>query len=165
MSAALIGLLSDSHGQVARARRAVEVLSGRGASLLLHVGDIGGEPVLEVLAGSGCRVVFGNCDDEVLLARQAERLGIPVDHPVGKLELAGRRLVYSHGHLPHLLDAALREGVDYAIHGHTHALRDERIGATRVINPGALHRAPRYTVALLDVALDRLEVIDLEAAG
>ncbi len=45
---------------------------------------------------------------------------------------------------------------DYLLQGHTHVRHDERIGKTRVINPGALHRAREKTVALLDTATDRL---------
>jgi predicted phosphodiesterase len=45
------------------------------------------------------------------------------------------------------------------LHGHTHEIRDERVGLTRVINPGALHRAARYTAAVLEPASDRLEII------
>jgi predicted phosphodiesterase len=48
---------------------------------------------------------------------------------------------------------------DYLLHGHTHVRRDERVGKTRVINPGALHRAAEKTVALLDLAADRLEYL------
>jgi len=47
------------------------------------------------------------------------------------------------------------------IHGHSHLHRDERLGATRVINPGALgglRREPR-SVAVLDVAADLLRFI------
>ena len=43
-------------------------------------------------------------------------------------------------------------------------LRDERIGRTRVINPGALQRARRYTVALLDTEMDALELFELPAS-
>jgi hypothetical protein len=57
--------------------------------------------------------------------------------------------------------SALAQGVDYLCHGHTHVVRDERIGQTRVINPGALFRAARYTVALLDMAADRLEIVQV----
>ena len=34
-------------------------------------------------------------------------------------------------------------GADFLLHGHTHVPRDERIGATRVFNPGAVGRADK----------------------
>ncbi|RLS46748.1 MAG: metallophosphoesterase, partial [Planctomycetota bacterium] len=52
-----------------------------------------------------------------------------------------------------------KEGVDYLLHGHTHVCRDERHGATRIINPGALHRASEFTVALLDTDSDELQFL------
>ena len=45
--------------------------------------------------------------------------------------------------------------------GHTHIKRDEKIGKTRVINPGALFRIYPYTIALLDVETDRLEFVKI----
>ena len=51
------------------------------------------------------------------------------------------------------------EGVAYLCHGHTHATRDERLGPTRVINPGALFRARRHTVAVLDLARDEVSFL------
>jgi predicted phosphodiesterase len=48
------------------------------------------------------------------------------------------------------------QSFDYLLHGHTHVKRDERVGRTRVINPGALHRAREKTVAVLDTATDML---------
>ena len=59
------------------------------------------------------------------------------------------------------MDVALADGVDWLLHGHTHQVRDERIGRTRIINPGALQRARRYTVGLLDTESDSLDVLEI----
>ena len=56
---------------------------------------------------------------------------------------------------------AIDDGVEYLLHGHTHEVRDERVGPTRVINPGALFRASRYTAAVLEPETDRLEILEL----
>jgi hypothetical protein len=48
---------------------------------------------------------------------------------------------------------------DYLFHGHTHVVRDDRIGKLRIINPGALYRASRKTVALLNLTDDRLQYL------
>lgn len=153
--------MSDTHGDVAAAAAGVRTLVGHGVDLLLHLGDVGSAEVLEELVGLPARVVFGNCDDERELSRDAERYGIVVDHPAGSLTIEGRRLVYTHGHDAHVISDALRIGVDYIAHGHTHRMRDERHGPTRIINPGALHRASRLTVAVLDVGSDHLQWLDV----
>ncbi len=162
--AILIGILADSHGRAGITARAVHALIDAGATVLIHLGDVETEAVLDELVGYDAHLVFGNCDwNAEALARYARHVGITVDGYLGRLEAGPRRIAFTHGHVPRLMDEVLAEGVDYLLHGHTHMLRDERVGATRVINPGALFRASRYTAALLDPAADRLDVLDLRA--
>ena len=74
----------------------------------------------------------------------------------------GYAIAALHGH-DGLLGAIHSGEQRYVLHGHTHARRDQRIGPTRVINPGALggtHRETR-SVAILDVAADALRFIEL----
>jgi len=64
----------------------------------------------------------------------------------------------THGHDPRLLGELIADcQFPYVCHGHTHRLRDERVGDVRIINPGALHRAKMHTVAVLDTDTDVLE--------
>ncbi len=71
-------------------------------------------------------------------------------------------IVY-HGTIPGNLDAAIKSNkYDYILTGHTHVKRDEPIGKTRVINPGALFGAHLYTIALLDIANDGVEFIGIK---
>lgn len=164
-----IGLLSDSHGRSATTRRAVEMLTEHGAEMLLHLGDVGTVEVIDTLVVPGAtnaqqlpaRLVFGNTDwDRDSLERYAKELGVAVDDPVGKLTLSDSErtcsLVYCHGDDPLPMNQAIDEEVDYLCHGHTHRCTDSRQGTTRIINPGALFRADRYTVAILDTATDEL---------
>lgn len=161
-----IGLLSDSHGSVEVTRRAVDLLLAANVDVLLHLGDICGEGVIDQLAIDGnaagqpvqCRMVFGNCDwDEGGMTRYAEALDIIVDHPAGHLSLPEGELRYTHGHLGSESSRAISDGVRWLCYGHTHVRADDRRGGTRLINPGALHRAAQYTVAVLDSATDTLQ--------
>ncbi len=110
------------------------------------------------------RLVFGNVDwDRASLARYAQHLGLAVDDPVGTMDLEdGRKLVFLHGDDANAMLHALESGAAYVCHGHSHRTRDEQVGATRVINPGALFRAQSYTVALLDTAKDHLQFMTVE---
>ncbi len=158
----LIGVLSDSHGRTDSTARAVQSLLNCGAQMLIHLGDLEAEAVIDELVGHNARIVFGNCDwDEQVLAHYAELVGVRVDHPLGLAEVDGKRIAFTHGHLPRVMHDALNDGVDYILYGHTHAVSDERVGRTRLINPGALFRAPRYTAALLDPAADHLRIIEV----
>jgi putative phosphoesterase len=159
-----LGVLSDSHGHDTRTVEAVRRLIDAGAEILIHLGDIETAAVLDALAAARIptHIVFGNCDwDSNPLAEHARRIGVNVDDPMGHIEVASRRIAFTHGHLDRLMQQAIADGVDYLFHGHTHELRDEIVQGTRVINPGALYRAARYTAAVLDPASDRLEIIDV----
>lgn len=167
-------MLSDSHGRAAITRRAVDVLLENGAQLLLHLGDVGNIEVLDALVAAPpgsdqpieSHVVFGNCDwEKVPLQRYAAELGVRVDHPVGRLDLSGGQLVFMHGHDNRAIVEALADQVRWLCHGHTHEPRDTRHGPTRLINPGALHRAATHTVALLDTDTDRLTFFTVRDGG
>lgn len=157
----LVGLLSDSHGRSVRTREAIRMLTERGATMFLHMGDIETEEVVDQLAGLDAHIVFGNNDDERSLGPYAASLGVRVLHPLGRLEVDGRTIAFTHGHLRRCVTEG--EQADYFIHGHTHRQRDERRGALRIINPGALHRAHPYSVALLDPVNDALEFLVVPA--
>jgi putative phosphoesterase len=159
-----LGLLSDSHGRAQITAMAVAALKKRGCELLIHLGDVGSHTVLDELIGHNARIVFGNCDDVDDLRRYAQAMHIQVDHPMGDIHVDGKLVCFTHGHLPELMRRALAGNADYLLHGHTHELWDERRGATRIINPGALFRAPRYTAAVLDPVADSLEIIELNRA-
>ncbi|MCE9620115.1 MAG: YfcE family phosphodiesterase [Planctomycetes bacterium] len=157
-----LGILSDSHGRHERTRNAVQLLLSRGAEELAHCGDIESEQVLDQLAGTRAHLVFGNCDPNWrALSNYALALDLQPQHPLARFELGGRSFALTHGHDSACVAAALAERVDYLLHGHTHLCRDERHGPTRIINPGALHRAAEFTVALLDTATDRLEFLSV----
>ncbi len=155
----LIGILSDTHDRIDTMAAAMELLRQAGAQYFIHCGDVGGEGILDLLAGVPAAFVWGNTDfDRQTLAKYAENLGIKCCDEFGKLSFAGKRIVFTHGDHPELMRRAMQPGYcDYLLHGHTHIIRDERIGSLRIINPGALQRAATKTVGLLDVEKDILK--------
>jgi predicted phosphodiesterase len=104
--------------------------------------------------------VFGNNDfdqDELRAAMEATG-GVCLDTG-GVIELAGRRIAVAHGDIPRELRRLEEAGPDYLCFGHSHQATDRRERKIRWINPGALHRATPWTVALLDLATDKLEFL------
>jgi hypothetical protein len=155
----LIGVLSDSHGHARPVRDAVDLFARLGVSHIVHCGDIGGVQVLDELIGWPCTLVWGNTDEPcggLLAYAKGAGLSAPQAGPVS-LALGGKSLLIFHGHERGFDAACVSESADYVLHGHTHVARDDRIGRTRIINPGALHRAKPKTVATLDLATDGLE--------
>jgi len=80
--------------------------------------------------------------------------------PFADVVLDGKRVAVIHGDDGKLLQRLiLSQDYDYVLHGHTHQKREVKSGRTRVINPGALHRAAEKTVALLDVGTGFVEFL------
>lgn len=165
-----IGLLSDSHGRAATTRKAVALLQAHGVDLLIHLGDVGGVDVIDALLVPAhkpdsileAHLVFGNVDwDADDLERYAHAVGVKVHQPVGLLTIDSKVVAFTHGHEPQAIDQALSKGADYLCMGHTHRTRNEKEGRVRIVNPGALFRAPDYTVAILDPSTDRVEFLTL----
>ncbi len=154
----LIGILSDSHGRGLRVRNAMALFGKLGVEHVIHCGDIGGAAVFDELVGRPCTFVWGNMDvPDSGLAAYLRTVGIrPPDGVPLRLTLDGRTFAVFHGHEPGFNRAVATLAVDYILHGHTHATRDELRQQTRIINPGALHRAPRKTVATLNTATGEL---------
>jgi hypothetical protein len=151
-----IGILSDSHDRAHAMALAVRTLTANGAEFLIHCGDVGSETILDCLAGIPSAFVWGNNDfDRRGLQRYAEDLGIKCLGNMGELELGGKRIVVLHGDDERTKQSLLAEQqFDYLLQGHTHIPADVRVGKTRCINPGALHRAKEKTVAILDTEKD-----------
>ena len=158
-----IGILSDTHGNTARTKRAAETLRDQGVAAVFHCGDIGSQAVLIALAEAFCEAgipvhaVVGNVDFEDYLPA-----GINLHGRFAEIELAGKKIAVVHGDDFSRLQQAVRgQKFDYLFTGHTHAREDRRDGRTRIINPGAIQRAARPGFAVLDLASDVLAWSDL----
>jgi putative phosphoesterase len=160
VTATIVGILSDSHGQREWVRRALRILHERGATMFVHLGDLG-DGVIDDLAGLPVRIVFGNCDDPNGLVEYARSLDIEVLHPAGCFDVDGKKIGITHGHLIDELHRLFEAGIDYLLHGHTHERSDTTLDGVRMINPGALHRARPRTVATLVPATGAVEWLEV----
>ncbi len=159
----LIGILSDSHNRREPVRRAMALFDLLGVAKIIHCGDVGGTGVFDELVGCDLTFVWGNtdCPGAGLLAYlETVEIATP-DCVPARLTLDGKAFAVYHGHEPGFDEAVGSLDVDYILHGHSHLVRDDRRRKTRIINPGALHRARRKTVATLDVASDQLTFHDV----
>jgi predicted phosphodiesterase len=77
----------------------------------------------------------------------------------GELLLAGKRIGVAHGHVDADVRRLLKAEPDYLFTGHSHIAADRQIGPTRCVNPGALHRAREFSVAVLDLTRDDLRFL------
>lgn len=156
-----IGILSDTHDRPDAMAAAMKVLRRHGAEFYIHCGDVGGQRVLDHLAGCPAAFVWGNNDwDRPTLARYASAIGVACHDDLAELNLGGKSIAVIHGDDFHLRQRLLTEQRhDYLLQGHTHFPSDQRLGRIRLINPGALHRAREKTVAMLDTDADAVNFL------
>ena len=158
-----IAILSDTHSRHATVETALKMIEERGVELILHCGDIEDADTVWLFPGN-THFVFGNCDSERTSLRQAiHGIGGTLYEPFGKLELAGKRIAFIHGDDKKLFEKLENSGqYDYLFYGHSHVASEHRTGPTRIINPGALHRARPKTFAVLDLESGDMASISLD---
>lgn len=150
-----IGIISDTHDDLRALERAVGVLRAEDITTLLHCGDLCTPSVLEALSDFDTWIARGNMDRHEALEPTAHEVlgaGRLADHH--HLTLAGQSVVLMHGHQEGELRQLISAGDHaYVVHGHTHRRRDQRIGPTHVVNPGALGgmRWQRRSFCILDL--------------
>jgi putative phosphoesterase len=158
-----LALISDTHDHTDALKTALELLKPFNPGFYIHCGDVGGEEVIDLLAGLPCALVWGNNDwERDSLKRYAQDLHIQVCDSLCQLQLKEKHIAVTHGDDMAIVQRIMREEkCDYLFTGHTHVPHDRRYGKLRWINPGALHRARPKTCAVLNLATDELQLIEL----
>lgn len=156
-----LGVVSDTHGQVAFAREAVRLLESLDVQAVLHCGDIGSPEIVRLFGRWPTHFVLGNVDYPAAPFKQAIAAAGQHDHDrFGELTLADRTIALLHSDD----DAKFREVIssgryDLICYGHTHRADRQRHGKTVVLNPGALYRATPHTMAIVDLATLEVQTI------
>jgi putative phosphoesterase len=159
-----IGVVSDTHGRLRTIAAALALLNERGAELLIHCGDIDDPEAARAFAGWNAHFVFGNCDaDREGIARAIAHIGATLHDSFGHLKLDRKQIAWTHGDDTGLFHDLEQSGHhDYLFYGHTHVANERVAGKTRVINPGALHRAREKTCLIVDLETNALETVVVE---
>lgn len=158
-----IGILSDTHDELDRTRLAVQLLRDSGVETLIHCGDLASPPIVAACSVLPCWFVFGNHDSDSVpdLQRAASEYGAVCLGWGSVVELAGKRVGVAHGHMTADVRRVLSEQPDFLLSGHSHIASDMMVGSVRRINPGALHRADEFTVAVLDLVRGELRLLQV----
>lgn len=157
----MIGIMSDTHDNLAPTQKAIELFNSRKIEFVIHAGDYTSPFTLKLFNGLRCKYagVFGNNDGDKLLLQ--ERAGGNIHNQPYIFELSAKKIVVMHEH--HLADALADSGhFDLVVYGHTHKADVRRVRNTLVVNPGEVGAwlYGKSTVALVD--LDRMEAEILE---
>ena len=159
-----IGIVSDTHGNRLMVTRALTALREHDITTILHCGDIDDAETVALFRGFTTHFVFGNCDlDKGALRAAMAGIGATLHDHFGSVELEGVKLAFLHGDDKTLMRDVERSGYyDFLFYGHTHQAEEHPSGPTRVINPGALHRARPKTFLVLDLESREVESVAIE---
>ncbi|MFB6172601.1 MAG: metallophosphoesterase [Haloarculaceae archaeon] len=164
-----LGVISDTHDNVAAIEEAVDLFEREGIDTLVHCGDYVAPLMIPYFEGFELHGVLGNNDgDADAIERQFMDLGgdSRLHGRYAELTFDGTSLFVLHGDQGmDVVDEWAESGsYDYVLYGHFHAAEERDVGETTVVNPGA--HLPitddSRSVAVLDTRTDAVEFFDVE---
>ena len=148
----LLGVISDTHKEIAYIRKAMKKLQG--VDMLIHLGDnvVDVEEIEKTFKGPIINV-RGNCDFSTK---------VPFERT---MVLEGKKLLITHGHkygvkdnLLKLRYRALELGADLVLYGHTHVSKVDFEEGIFFVNPGSctLPKNGLNSVATVEITEEKI---------
>jgi putative phosphoesterase len=164
----LIGIMSDTHDNIAQTKKAVARFNREGVEHVLHAGDFVSPFMIDTLKDLAAPLtgVFGNNDgDRVLIGKKSASFpNLKIAGTFARIDAGGMRIALLHGNDPALLETlAGCSSLDLLVYGHTHRPELRRQGSLLIVNPGEVygHLTGRSTVALVDTVKRSAEIVEI----
>jgi len=147
-----IGIISDTHSKVQRAKESLDLLLENGAEFIIHAGDIGEYETLELLKNCGKRYVCVYGNNDAHLAPYHNKFNLVQEPHYFKLADTKFKLM----HLPFYMTP----DTEVVLFGHTHEFQSEFIEGTLFLNPGesCARNKPFSECVMLEVKKKKFEV-------
>ncbi len=162
-----IAILSDTHNHQGNIQKAVSLIHKIEPAGLIFCGDANTLESIQWFCEYPLIYTYGNCD-ELTGEIKSFLMALKNNSYAGNFyegKLIGKMIGVTHGHLAGVLDDMGNSSkFDYIFTGHTHLRMDNRVGNTRVINPGALGGLQKESrsFAILDLDKDVLQFIMID---
>lgn len=155
-------ILSDSHDNILKLKKIVEIVKERRITHIFHLGDIVSPFTAPYLLIDNVEFlgIFGNNDGEKLLLVQKFQNKLHVG-PYEK-QIGDYRLFLMHE--PYALRPAIKSQLyDFVFYGHTHQLDVRTEGKTLVVNPGEAcgYLTDKATVIILNPWNKEYEIVEI----
>ena len=164
----LIGVMSDTHDDIMRTKKAVSRFNCEGVEQVLHAGDFISPFMIDTLKELAAPLtgVFGNNDgDRSLLGRKSAAVpGLKIAGTFARLDAGGMKIALLHGNDRELLEMLSTCGsCDLLVYGHTHRPEVRKDGRLLIVNPGEVygHLTGKSTVALIDTVNRSAEIVEI----
>ncbi|MCG3138754.1 MAG: hypothetical protein HJJLKODD_02622 [Phycisphaerae bacterium] len=158
-----LGILSDNHGDTRIVETTVARFTDEKVNGVIHCGDVGNVETLALLSHWPFWFVWGNTDQPDPTWRgYIESLGghWPAEQP-WSFRIQNHSILLAHGHESGFSQITDISKYDFIFSGHTHRPHHRQIGKSHFINPGALHRTPKPSVAVLTLTTHHLDFLYL----
>ncbi len=160
-----ISIVADSHDNLATIQKAITWLNKEKIKILLHCGDVCSPSTLKEIAKlfkGKIYLSFGNVDGDLSNMLEPKTKGkfknVVFCGDSGKITIAGKKIAFCHFPLTAQGLAASKK-YDFVFYGHTHRPWEEKVGKTRLVNPGTLAGVfNKATFAVYDTRTDKLEL-------
>jgi len=168
-----IGVISDTHDQIMRVKKAVEIFNKEKVKLVVHCGDIIAPFTLHFYKELKCPIKFlfgNNAGDINRHPTYAKKLGL-IDYEFGtffSIEIDGKKIAAYHGDNPEITEALIKCGsYDCVFSGHDHVSRIKKQGKVLFVNPGTLVDKYRKgvtppSIAIYDSVTDAAKIIKIQ---
>jgi putative phosphoesterase len=159
-----LGVVSDTHGNTISTQKAVRVLESMQVDAVLHCGDIGSAAIPPLFASWPTHFVFGNVDwNRNELQQAIEQAGLSTHGRFGAFQAGERRIALLHSDDEKRFRDTIQNGKwDLVCYGHTHLAEHHFVNKTLVLNPGAIDRTRRPSVAVVNISTLDVTSIPLE---
>lgn len=136
-----LGIIADTHDNVAAAEAAVEIFNEHGIETVIHCGDFIAPPMLPLFEGFELHGVLGNNDGELdglELFFDDLGNGSQLHGRYATLEFDGKTIFVLHGDQgKDTVEEYASDGdYDYVLYGHFHEAEQRTVEGTTVLNPG-----------------------------
>jgi len=159
-----IAIISDTHDNLANLKKAIAFIKKEKIKTIIHCGDIfKPETIKEGLKNYKGKtyIIFTPTDADFSgIPRNAFKgmSRVKIYEEFGEFRKDGKRIAFCH--FPEIgRDLAKTQKYDLVFYGHTHKPWEEKIGKTRLVNPGNLAGLfYKPTFAVYDTKTDKLEL-------
>jgi len=163
-----IAIISDTHDNAATLKKAIAFIKKEKIKTIIHCGDIFKPETLK----DGLKeyrgknyIIFSEADASFSRIPEDSFNDLPkskVFEESGQIKISGKKIAFCH--FPEIgRDLASTQKYDLVFYGHTHKPWEEKIGKTRLVNPGNLAGIfYKPTFAIYNTKTDKLELKILE---
>jgi len=156
-----IAVISDTHDNLATAKKALAWLNRKKIRTLIHCGDVCSPSMLIKISQSfkgKIHLVFGNVDGDQYNMVVKNLPNVRFYGDFGELEIEGKKIAFCHKILP-AKGLAASGKYDLVFYGHDHKPWEEKVKNCRLVNPGTLAGMfNKATFAVYDTKTDKLEL-------